>query len=107
MNTKLAATYVVAGALLLPIAAFSADSIVQTPKAFVKDSVITTKIKAELAEQKLSSLVKISVDTDDNGVVNLGGTAATQAAADKAVSIARSVEGVRSVESHIKVVGDK
>jgi hyperosmotically inducible periplasmic protein len=107
MNTKLAASCFVAAALLLPIAGYSADSVVQTPKAFVKDSVITTKIKAKLAEEKLSSLVKISVDTDDQGMVNLGGTAASQAAADKAVSIARAVEGVKSVENHIKIVADK
>jgi hyperosmotically inducible periplasmic protein len=107
MNTKLFASCVVAGALLLPIAGYSADSVVQAPGAFVKDSVITTKIKAELAGEKLSSLVKISVDTDDKGMVNLGGTAATQAAADKAVSIARGVEGVKSVENHIKIAADK
>lgn len=107
MNMKLAASCIVAGALLLPIAGYSADSVVSSPKAFVKDSVITTKIKAELAGEKLSSLVKISVDTDDKGMVNLGGTAASQAAADKAVAIARAVKGVKSVENHIKIVADK
>ena len=107
MNKKLAASIVIAFGLLLPVAGYSADSVVNTPKAFVKDSVITTKIKAKLAEEKLSSLVKISVDTDDKGMVNLGGTAPTQAALDRAVSIARSVEGVKSVENHIKVVADK
>jgi hyperosmotically inducible protein len=107
MNIKLAASCFVAAALLLPVAGYSADSIIASPKAFVKDSVITTKIKTELAEEKVSSLVKISVDTDDKGMVNLGGTAPTQAAADKAVSIARKVEGVKSVESHIKVEADK
>ena len=107
MNIKLAASILVAGALLLPITGYSADSVVQSPKAFVKDSIITTKIKTQLAEEKLASLVKISVDTDDKGMVNLGGTAASQAAADKAVSIARGVEGVKSVENHIKIVADK
>ena len=107
MNTKLVASCIVAGALLLPIAGYGADSVMTTPKAFVKDSVITTKIKAKLAEEKLSSLVKISVDTDDKGMVNLGGTAPTQAAADKAVSISRAVEGVKTVESHIKIAADK
>jgi len=107
MNIKLASSCFIAAALLLPVAGYGADSVVQSPKAFVKDSVITTKIKTELAGEKLSSLVKISVDTDDKGMVNLGGTAGTQAAADKAVAIARRVEGVKSVENHIKVVADK
>jgi hyperosmotically inducible protein len=107
MNIKLASTCIVAAALLLPIAGYSADSIVSSPRAFVKDSLITTKIKTKLAEEKLSSLVKVSVDTDDKGMVNLGGTAPSQAAADKAASIARAVEGVKAVESHIKIAADK
>ena len=109
MNIKLAASCLVAGALMLPIVSYSADgdSDRKSPKAFVKDSVITTKIKAELAEEKLSSLVKIKVDTDDKGMVSLSGTAKNQEAVDKAVSIARSVKGVVSVENHIKIAADK
>ncbi|MBK8738482.1 MAG: BON domain-containing protein [Betaproteobacteria bacterium] len=107
MNMKHAASFVVAAALLLPMAGHGADSPVASTKTFVKDSVITTKVKAKLAEEKLSSLVKISVDTDDKGMVNLGGTAASKAAADKAVAIARAVEGVKSVENHIAIKADK
>ena len=36
---------------------------------FVKDSAITTKVKAKLAAKHLSTLTKIKVDTDENGVV--------------------------------------
>jgi hyperosmotically inducible protein len=109
MNKKLAASCFVVGALLLPIVGHSADSDSDrsSPKAFVKDSVITTKIKAELAEEKLSSLVKIKVDTDKKGAVVLSGRAASQAAVDRAVEIARAVKGVVSVTNHIKVVADK
>jgi hyperosmotically inducible periplasmic protein len=109
MNTKLVTTCFLAGALMLPIAGYTADGDTDrsSPKAFVKDSVITTKIKAELAEEKMSSLVHISVDTDNKGMVSLSGTAASQNAADKAVSIARAVKGVTSVENHIKIVADK
>ncbi len=107
MKTKFAASLLVAGALMLPIAGHTADSDSDrsSPKAFVKDSVITVKIKAELAEQKPSSLVHIRVDTDKNGMVVLSGTAATQEAADKAVSIARAVTGVTSVKSNIRIAG--
>jgi hyperosmotically inducible periplasmic protein len=109
MNTKLAACYLVAGALMLPIAGYTADSDSDrsSPTAFVKDSVITTKIKAELAGEKVSSLVRISVDTDNRGMVTLSGTAASQNAVNKAVSIARAVEGVTSVENHIRIAADK
>jgi len=105
MNNKLAASFLAAGALMLPIAAHAADaeSDRASPSTYVKDSVITAKIKAELAEQKLSTLVHISVDTDANGRVVLSGTAANRAAANKAVSIARAVDGVTSVKSNIRV----
>ena len=105
MNTKLAASFLIAGALMLPMAGYTADSDSDrsSPSAFVKDSVITAKIKAELAEEKLSSLVHIRVDTDDRGMVTLSGTAASKAAANKAISIARAVEGVTNVQSNIRI----
>ena len=68
---------------------------------------ITTKIKKDLAEEKLSSLARIHVATDQYGAVTLTGRAANQAAADKAVSIAFAVEGVHSVDNRIKLKADK
>ena len=38
-----------------------------------------------------------------NGVVELGGTAKSKAEADKAVSLARSVQGVKSVQNNIRM----
>jgi hyperosmotically inducible protein len=109
MNTKLVTTCFLAGALMLPIAGYTADGDTDrsSPKAFVKDSVITTKIKAELAAEKLSSLVHISVDTDNTGKVVLSGTAASQNAVDKAVSIAHAVKGVNSVQNNIQIKADQ
>ena len=71
MNTKLAASCLVAAALMLPIAGYTADSDSDrsSPKAYVKDSIITTKIKAELFEEGMSSLLHIKVDTDKKGMV--------------------------------------
>jgi hyperosmotically inducible protein len=109
MNTKLVTTCLLAGALILPIAGYTADGDTDrsSPKAFVKDSIITTKIKAELFEERMSSLLHIRVDTDKKGVVVLSGTAENQNAADKAVSIARKVKGVTSVQNNIKIKADK
>jgi hyperosmotically inducible protein len=108
-NRILAGMAVVAVALALPMASYAADAqgIPAKSKEYVKDSVITTKVKAELAAEKLSSLVKIQVDTDNAGVVTLGGTVPNQMAKDKAVSIAQAVKGVTSVDDQIKVVADK
>ena len=108
MKTVLAATCFLVGSLLVPVAGNAADSDKDrsSPKAFVKDSVITTKIKAKLAEEKLASAVHIKVDTDNKGVVQLSGTAKNQAEVDKAGSIARGVEGVVSVVNNIRVAPD-
>jgi len=107
MNTKLVTGLFVIAASLLPIAAYSADADTSTTKTFAKDSVITTKVKTELAAEKLSSLIHIKVKTDDKGVVTLSGTVKTQDASDKAVSIAQAVTGVTSVENNIKIVAGK
>jgi hyperosmotically inducible periplasmic protein len=109
MNSRFAASLAVAAALALPMMAHAADAdaVKASTKEYVKDSVITTKVKTELAAEKLSSLVKIKVDTDNAGVVTLSGSAASQMAVDKAVSIAQAVKGVASVDNQIKVVADK
>ena len=107
MKIKLATTCFIIGTLLAPVAVHAADpsSDGTSPMTFVKDSVITTKIKAKLAEQKISSLTHIKVDTDDKGAVVLRGKVKTQEEADKAVAIARETEGVTSVKSTIRVKG--
>jgi len=81
------------------------DSDTSHPGAFVADSVITTKVKAKLAEKHLSTLANIRVDTDNAGVVWLSGKAPSQDAHDLAGMIARDTDGVKSVHNHI-VVGE-
>jgi hyperosmotically inducible protein len=107
MNIKLVASCLTSLALLLPMTGYTADASTPSAGTMVKDSVITTKIKTELAAEKISSLVHISVETDNKGAVILGGTAASKAAVEKAVSIAKGVKGVTSVDNQIKVVADK
>jgi hyperosmotically inducible protein len=70
---------------------------------FVKDSAITTKVKTKLAAKHLSTLTRIKVDTDENGVVWLSGRAPTQDASDLAAMIAKNTEGVNSVHNNIAV----
>jgi hyperosmotically inducible periplasmic protein len=109
MKQKLATTLMVIGLLLGPVVALATedtDADRSHPKAFVKDSAITTKVKTKLAGEHITSLGNIHVDTDVDGVVWLDGTAHTQEAADKAVAIARETEGVKGVHSRIKVKKD-
>jgi hyperosmotically inducible protein len=95
------------GALLGSVAlAADSDTDRAHPKAFIKDSAITTKIKAKLAAEHITSLGRIKVDTDKDGVVWLTGSARSQEAVDKAVAIAHDTEGVTAVKSHLKVKQD-
>ena len=109
MRNKLATTCFVIGSMLVPVAAYSMDSDTHrdNPKTFVKDSVITTKIKSKLAAEHPGSMKHIRVDTDNNGVVWMSGTVEKQVDADKAITIAKNTEGVKSVKSTLKVQKDK
>jgi len=97
------------GSVLAPVAAYAADSDTDrsNPALFVKDSVITTKVKAKLAAQHLGSVKHIKVDTDKNGVVWMSGTANSQEEVDQAITIARNTEGVKTVNSELKVQKDR
>lgn len=88
-------------ALALPLSAFAADGDPVSTK--LSDTVITTKVKAEFAKDKTVSASDIKVDTDSNGLVQLSGTAKSQAEAEQAVKIAKGVKGVTAVKSDIVV----
>lgn len=77
---------------------------VDTIKAETQDATITTKVTAELARDPELSALKIDVDTNAGAVV-LKGTAPTEAAKDRAVTLARAVSGVVSVDSQLRVGG--
>jgi len=104
MKIKLATACFVIGTLLTPVLAHAdGDTDRKHPITFVKDSAITVKVKAMLADEKVSTLAHIKVDTDAKGQVVLSGTVKSQEEADKAVGIARNVEGVTSVTSKLKI----
>ncbi|MEO8010861.1 MAG: BON domain-containing protein [Dokdonella sp.] len=64
----------------------------------VTDTWITTKVKAELATTDGVKSTDISVTTVD-GVVTLGGMLASPTGVEKAVAAAKSIKGVKSVDS--------
>src|SRR5471032_340869 len=109
MKTTLAIATLALGLSLTPALSFAADPPAQgtvdrsSPTVFVKDSAITTKVKAKLASEHVTSLGRIHVDTDANGKVYLSGTARSQADIDKAVSIAQSTEHVVGVQNDLTV----
>lgn len=68
------------------------------------DMTITTKVKAALAGDDQLSALAIEVDTT-NKVVTLTGPAPTQAAFDRASSLAQAVDGVTNVKNQLTVAG--
>jgi osmotically-inducible protein OsmY len=68
----------------------------------MQDASITTKVNAELAADKDLSALKINVDTSAGHVV-LRGSAPSDAARDRATTIAQRVEGVLSVDNQLTV----
>ena len=102
---NIAASLAASAALLLGGAAIAqtADPDQPQPHHFVKDSAITARVKTKLASEHISSLTKIHVDTDPDGVVYLSGTAPTEKAAKRAVELTKATEGVTSVKSDIRV----
>ncbi|MGA2108674.1 MAG: BON domain-containing protein [Syntrophorhabdales bacterium] len=69
---------------------------------YVDDSVITTKVKALLAQDDFLKSFQISVETF-KGTVQLSGFVNSEKAVDKAGEIARSVKGVESVKNNLIV----
>jgi osmotically-inducible protein OsmY len=91
--------------VLMMIAAFVACA--STPKKestgeYIDDSVITTKIKTQLASDDFLKSFQISVESR-KGIVQLSGFVDSQKAVDKAGQIARGVEGVKSVRNDLIV----
>lgn len=68
----------------------------------VKDSYITTKVKAELAKDKGTSARHIHVTTKD-GIVMLDGTVASEAEKELAEKDAKRVDGVAGVHNGLVV----
>lgn len=64
----------------------------------VSDSWITTKVKADLLVTEETKGLDINVTTT-NGVVTLSGKLDSQAQVEKAVAVARSIKGVKSVDA--------
>ena len=73
-----------------------------TTKNVVADTVITTKIKADLVKDDDLKAMDVHVETV-NGVVMLSGFVPSQAQVQKAADLARSVEGVTDVKNSLKV----
>lgn len=77
---------------------------VDAAKGETQDVSITAKVTAELARDPELSALKINVDTNAGKVV-LKGTAPSDAARDRAMTLAKAVSGVVDVDNQLRVGG--
>jgi len=66
------------------------------------DAGITAKVKAKLASEKISTVTRVDVDTNQ-GVVALNGTVSSEEMRVRAAQLARDVKGVRDVLNNLRV----
>jgi len=69
---------------------------------YIDDSVITTKVKKAIFDESTLKSTEINVETF-KGVVQLSGFVSSSEAESKAVEVARSVAGVKSVKDDMRV----
>jgi len=74
----------------------------QSMKGYAGDTATTSEIKAKLLADDFVPSRKVKVETTD-GVVQLSGTVDSQAQSERAESIAKAIEGVKSVKNDLKV----
>lgn len=78
------------------------DSKEQSVKGYAGDAATTSEIKAKLLADDIVPSRMIKVETTD-GVVQLSGTVENQAQSERAESIAKAIDGVKSVKNDLKV----
>ncbi|KAA5921435.1 molecular chaperone OsmY [Pantoea sp. Bo_2] len=78
------------------------DSKTSSVKGYAGDAATTSEIKAKLLADDIVPSRNVKVETTD-GVVQLSGHVATQAQSDRAESIAKAIEGVKSVKNDLTV----
>jgi len=94
-------------ALFLSLTLLTAVGCASTSKSestgeYVDDAMITSKVKAAILGESTLKSAEINVETY-KGVVQLSGFVSSQAAASKAVEVARTVKGVSSVKNDMRI----
>lgn len=98
---------VVAGLLMAAMVALTLSACAPTATkegtgGYIDDTVITTKVKARLLNDKSLKSTEINVETF-KGRVQLSGFVSTPQMANRAVVVTRSVAGVKSVVNNMQI----
>lgn len=102
MNISKRLTTVLFSFLLVAVAGCASTSKSEGTGEYIDDTVITTKVKAEIFNEPTLKSRELNVETF-KGTVQLSGFVSSQADINKAVEVARSVKGVKSVKNDMKI----
>jgi len=89
---------VIAGVLLVSVAACAPTATREGTGEYIDDSVITSKVKAAFAADPNVKATQVQVETF-KGTVQLSGFVDSRESAQRAVEIARGIKGVKSVKN--------
>lgn len=94
--------YVALFIFMVTFAACAATSRQESTGDYVDDSVITAKVKSQLATDDFLKSFQIGVETY-KGTVQLSGFVDSEQASSRAAALAKSVDGVQSVKNSLVV----
>lgn len=100
LNKYLSAVFLAVS--LVSVAGCASTAHQQGTGEYIDDTVITTKVKTAILEDPMTKVLEIKVKTF-KGEVQLSGFVSSQAEADRAVELARRVDGVKSVKNDMVV----
>lgn len=102
MNLTKRITTIIFSILLVAVAGCASTPKSEGTGEYVDDTVITTKVKAEILNEPTLKSREINVETF-KGVVQMSGFVSSQEDINKAVAVARSVKGVKSVKNDMRI----
>ena len=93
---------IVAALLLTTVVGCAETSTHESTGQYVDDAALTTKVKAAILDEPTLKVAEINVETYQ-GKVQLSGFVASQDDINKAVDVARNVNGVKEVNNDIRL----
>ena len=103
MNTKAIVKHCLIGLVLAAFIAGCAGTMKkESTGEYIDDTVITSKVKAEIFNDPMLKVLQINVESY-KGVVQLSGFVDSAKAVDRAVDVVGGVKGVKSVKNSLVV----
>jgi osmotically-inducible protein OsmY len=102
-NTNQFTRFLAVSGLVVLLAACAMFSGRETPGSYVDDATITSRVKVSIIKEPTLKVLQINVETME-GVVQLSGFVDNEQSKDRAVDIARHVNGVKSVADNMMIV---